>query len=70
MPKQTRSKGSTVDETHELLRALLIVQLGLAGVSQTDIRKIAGCDMNRVNSILKPILHAKKKASKRNSSNA
>jgi predicted solute-binding protein len=41
--------------TTELLRDLLILQLGLAKVPQDKIRKIAGCGMNRVNDMLKHI---------------
>lgn len=41
------------EESLELLRNLLIVQLGIAKVNQNDIRKIAGCGINRVNDILK-----------------
>ena len=40
-------------EMVELLRNILIVQLGLAKVNQHDIRKIAGCGINRVNDVLK-----------------
>jgi hypothetical protein len=39
----------------DLLRDLLITSLGAAGVKQTEIRKIVGCDMNRVNRIVKHI---------------
>ncbi len=39
----------------ELLRDLLILQLGLAKVPQDKIRKIAGCGMTRVNDLLKHI---------------
>ncbi|MGH9774698.1 MAG: hypothetical protein ACRD50_07100 [Candidatus Acidiferrales bacterium] len=39
----------------DLLRDLLITSLGAAGVKQTEIRKILGCDMNRVNRIVKHI---------------
>ncbi len=42
-------------ETTELLRDLLILQLGLAKVPQDKIRKIARCGMNRVNDMLKHI---------------
>lgn len=42
-------------EAVELLRNLLIVQLGLARVPQYDIRKIADCGINRVNDVLKHI---------------
>ncbi|HUE57095.1 MAG TPA: hypothetical protein VMO76_14775 [Candidatus Udaeobacter sp.] len=40
-------------EIVELLRSLLIVQLGLAKVAQNDIRQIVGCGMGRVNDVLK-----------------
>jgi len=39
------------DEMTELLRDLLIVQLGLANVPHQHIRKIARCDMRRVTEI-------------------
>lgn len=39
----------------ELLRNILIVQLGLAKVPQDEIRKIAGCGINRVNDVLKHV---------------
>lgn len=37
----------------ELLRALIIVELGLAGVGQAQIRKIVGGSMNDINGIVK-----------------
>lgn len=37
----------------ELLRALIIVKLGLAGVGQAQIRKIVGGSMNDINGIVK-----------------
>jgi hypothetical protein len=40
------------DEMTELLRDLLIIQLGLARVPQAKIREIAGCDLNRVNRVV------------------
>jgi hypothetical protein len=43
------------DESTELLRTLLIVQLALAGVPRREIRAVAGCDMNRVTRTLKPL---------------
>lgn len=46
---------SPEEETVELLRNILIVQLGLARVPQYDIRKVAGCGINRVNDVLKHI---------------
>jgi hypothetical protein len=36
------------EEMVELLRNMLIVQLGMAKVPQNDIRKIAGCGINRI----------------------
>jgi len=48
------------DPTTELIRDLFIAQLGAMGVSQPEIRKIAGCGMNRVNRIVKPIKKALK----------
>ncbi len=49
-----RKKAAKIDEEiAELLRDVLIVQLGLAKVAQNDIRKIVGCSIGRVNDILK-----------------
>lgn len=45
------------DGLEELMKTMLIVQLGLAGVPQLKIRSIVGCDVHRVNQILK---HMKK----------
>jgi hypothetical protein len=42
-------------ETTELVRNLLILQLGLSKVPQDKIRKIAGCGINRVSDVLKHI---------------
>jgi hypothetical protein len=39
--------------TEELLQKLLIVQLGLAGVPQRQIRKIVGCSTTVVTGIVK-----------------
>jgi hypothetical protein len=52
------------DEATELLRTLLIVQLALVGLPQREIRSIAGCDMNRVTKILKPMKSLLKKREK------
>jgi hypothetical protein len=41
------------DDVSEILKDLLIVQLGMAQVSQPQIRKIVHCSMNRVNDIVK-----------------
>lgn len=50
-----KGKGKSTEESTELLRTLIIVQLGLAGIPRQNIRSIAGCDMNRVTKILKRI---------------
>lgn len=60
MPKRIETK----DVSTELLKDLLIAQLGVAGVAQAEIRKIVGCDMNRINRIVKPIKKAKTDAKK------
>jgi hypothetical protein len=49
MPKNFDSGERVV----ELLRSLIIVQLGLAGVGQAQIRKIVGGSMNDINAIVK-----------------
>lgn len=54
MPNRTRPTTET-DQTAELLRTLLIVQLALAGVSQRKIRQIVSADINRVNKIVKAL---------------
>jgi len=48
-----KTKQEKEDATNELLRDLLIVQLGLAGVAQNDIREIVEVDIHRVNRICK-----------------
>ena len=48
-----RGKRATNDDVVERLETLMIVQLGLAGVSQRAIREIVECDLNRVNRIVK-----------------
>lgn len=52
MPKQKRENK---DETTELLRDLLIVNLGMAGLQNNEIRSVVGCDMNRVSKIVRHI---------------
>ncbi len=39
--------------TNDLLRDLLIAQLGIAGLTQHQIREIVGVDIHRVNRIVK-----------------
>jgi hypothetical protein len=52
------------EDATELLRDLLIVQLGLAGVPRENIRKIARCNNNRVASVLRLLKISKKKTRK------
>ena len=54
--KQNQGKD---DPTPELLRDLLIVELAKAGVQQQEIRKIVGCDIQRVTKIAKVLKKAK-----------
>ncbi len=58
MPRKPKRDG---DDTTELLKDILIVQLGMAGVRQQDIRAIVGCDINRVSRIVR---HLKTKAAR------
>jgi transposase-like protein len=50
MIKENKKEQSTTDE---LLKDMLIVQLGLAGLTQHQIRAIVGVDIHRVNQIIK-----------------
>lgn len=54
MAKPKQRKSATTDD---LLRDILIVQLGLAGVPQLQIREIVGVDIHRVSRIVR---HLKK----------
>ncbi len=49
----TNEKHKKEQITDDLLRDLLIVQLGLAGLTQHQIREIVGVDIHRVNRIVK-----------------
>lgn len=53
------SKQSKRPSTEELLQDLLIVQLGLAGIPQQQIREIVGVDMLRVSRIVKHLKRSK-----------
>ena len=46
-------KGQGGDGAAEILKDILIAQLGAAGVPQQAIREIVGCDINRVSRIVK-----------------
>lgn len=61
----SKPKDERNEEVPELLRDLLITLLGTAGVKQTEIRKIVGCGMNRVNKIVKHIEQERKRAKER-----
>jgi hypothetical protein len=41
------------ERTADLVRKMIIIQLGLAGVGQAQIRKIAGGAMGEINGIVK-----------------
>lgn len=41
------------DPVVEILETFLIVELAKCGVPQSDVRKIVGCDVNRVGRIVK-----------------
>lgn len=49
-----------VDTAIEVLKDILITQLGIAGVPQQDIRKIVDCDINRVSAIVRHVKAAKR----------
>lgn len=51
-------KSSRGDTATEILKDILIVQLGVARVPQQRIQEIVGCSINRVNEIVK---HLKQK---------
>ncbi len=59
MGRSQRGQRDT-DATVEMLKDILITQLGLAGVPQQSIRKIAGCSITRVNDIAKHLKNAKR----------
>jgi hypothetical protein len=51
MANEKQKKEQSI--TNELLSDLLIVQLGVAGLTQHQIREIVGVDIHRVNRIVK-----------------
>lgn len=52
MPRKPKRDDN---DATELLKDILIVQLGVAGVRQQAIRAIVGCDINRVSRIVRHI---------------
>lgn len=59
MGKSRRGKRNA-DPAVEVLKDILITQLGLAGVQQQNIRKVVGCSINRVNAIVKHLKSTKR----------
>jgi len=53
----TKSEKTSTDD---LLRDLMIIQLGLAGVGQKEIQQIVGVGIHRVNGIVKKLKKGKK----------
>ena len=54
-----KSRTKKQETTEDLLRDLMIIQLGLAGLNQAQVREIVGVDMHRVSRILKHIKKGK-----------
>jgi hypothetical protein len=53
--KSNVSSETLLQETNELLKKLLILQLAQLKVAKHSIRQIVKCDMNYVTNILKPL---------------
>lgn len=59
--RKERNQNTAIgDKATELLRDLLITQLGVAGVPQLTIRKIVGCNVHRVSRIVRHLKIKKK----------
>jgi hypothetical protein len=56
---KSRKNSRETDASVEVLKDILITQLGLAGVPQKNIRKIVGCDMHRVSAIVRHVKSAR-----------
>jgi hypothetical protein len=56
-----KSRVNGPNEIAELLKDLLITQLGAAGVRQQAIRQVVGCSMTRVNRIVRHLKLIRKK---------
>ena len=57
MKKNRKRKDSPIED---LLKDTMIIQLGLAGLTQHQIREIVGVDITKVNRILKHFKSLKK----------
>jgi len=55
------ARKTTNDDIVELLERQIIVELGLAGVPQRNIREIVQCDLNRVSRIVKQLKRSRTK---------
>lgn len=51
--EKSSGRSKKPQSVEDLLRDLMIIQLGLAGLTQMQIREIVGVDIYRVNRILK-----------------
>jgi hypothetical protein len=60
-----RKQTDPNEKTADLLRKLTIVQLGLSGVGQVQIRQIVGGRMGEINGIIK-LLRRKKRGKQSN----
>ena len=56
----TMKKQKNEQTTDDLIRDQMIIQLGLAGLTQHQIREIVGVDIHRVNRIVKHFKNLKK----------
>ena len=54
-------KTSTNDDIVELLETQIIIELGLGGVPQRNIREIVQCDLNRVTRIVRHLKRSRTK---------
>ncbi len=57
---RSQKRQRKMDTTVEVLKDILITQLGIAGVPQQNIRKIVGCDINRVSAIVRHVKPARR----------
>jgi hypothetical protein len=57
MPNKNSENGleMLVEQTNDLLRKQLIIQLAMQGMPQQTIRKVLKCDMKLITEMLKPL---------------
>lgn len=51
--RMANNKSKKSDSVEDLLKDLMIIQLGLVGLSRHQVREIVGVDMHRVTRILR-----------------